>query len=113
MIPLTVYLFAATKAYSWEQRLWLALWFTILAHGYSFGGLLNLRGLTKLGDLSYAVYLIHGMVIFMWFGVWKMFPFGHGNFAAYLLHLPLVFAAAVLLSWLGNRFIEMPFARKH
>ena len=113
MIPLTVYLFAATKAYSWEQRLCLALWFTVLAHGYSFGGLLNLRGLTKLGDLSYAVYLIHGMVIFMWFGVWKMFPFGHGNFAAYLLHLPLVFAAAVLLSWLGNRFIEMPFARKH
>ena len=69
MMTLTAYIFVFTKMYSWEQRLLLAIWFGFVAHGYSFANLLNYRGLTKLGDLSYAIYLLHGMVIFMWFGV--------------------------------------------
>ena len=90
----------------------LAIWFGFVAHGYSFANLLNYRGLTKLGDLSYAIYLLHGMVIFMWFGVWKMFAFRQGDFVGYVIHLPLIFAAAIGLAYLGNRYIEMPFARK-
>lgn len=112
MFALTAYIFAKTTAYSWEQRLWLAVWFAFVAHGYSFANLLNYRGLTKLGDLSYAIYLLHGMVIFMWFGVWKMFAFKQGNFIGYVAHFPLILAAAIALSYLGNRYIEIPFSRR-
>ncbi|XXQ68770.1 acyltransferase family protein [Neisseriaceae bacterium B1] len=112
MVALTAYIFAQTTAYSWEQRLWLAVWFAFVAHGYSFANVLNFRGLTKLGDLSYAIYLLHGMVIFMWFGVWKMFAFKQGDFVGYVAHFPLILAATIGLAYLGNRFVEMPFARR-
>lgn len=111
MLILTAYVFTQTVAYSWEQRVLLAVWFAVVAHGYSFANLLNHRGLAKLGDLSYAIYLLHGMVIFMWFGVWKMFAFKQGDFAVYLWHFPVILLAAVALAYLGNRFVEMPFAR--
>ncbi len=112
MIPLTVYIFGYTIGYSWEQRIALTVWFMFVAHGYSFANLLNLYGLRKLGDISYGIYLIHGLVLFMWFGVWKMFDFGQGNFVGYVWQLPLVFAVAIGLAQLSLRYIETPFVRK-
>lgn len=112
LIPLTIYIFAFTKAYSWEQRLCLMVLFAFIANGYSYFNLLNGKGIGKIGDISYAVYLVHGMVLFMWFGVWKMFETKQGNFTGYLWHLPLIFTAAFTLAWLGNRYIEMPFWKK-
>ncbi len=112
LIALTIYIFGYTVAYSWEQRILLAVLFAFIANGYAYANLLNYRGLIKLGDISYAIYLVHGMVLFMWFGVWKMFAFKQGNFVGYLWHLPLVFAASFALAWLGNRYVEMPFWKR-
>ncbi len=112
MIALTVCAFAYTQPYSWAQRLVLMVWFGFVANGYSFANVLNYRGLTKLGDLSYAIYLLHGLVIFMWFGAWKMFAFKQGDFLGYVLHLPLIFSVAIGAAYLGNRYVEMPFSRK-
>lgn len=112
MALLTVYIFAYTAAYSWEQRILLAVWFMFVAQGYDFGRLLNVYGLRKIGDISYGIYLIHGLVLFMWFGVWKMFDFGRGDFVAYLWQLPVVFALAMILAQLSFCYIETPFLRK-
>jgi|GEM_PF-1500709 hypothetical protein len=112
MLPLTYYLFFKTIGYSWEQRILLAIWFAFVAHGYSFANLLNHKGLVKLGDLSYAIYLVHGLVLFMWFGVLEMFIFKQGNFVGYVWHLPVIYVMAITLAYLGNRFVEIPFARK-
>ncbi|QMT30345.1 acyltransferase family protein [Alysiella filiformis] len=112
MLILTAYIFTQTVAYSWEQRLLLAVWFAVVVQGYSFANLLNHWGLRQLGDLSYALYLTHGMVIFMWFGVWKMFEFKQQNFIGYLWHFPVILAVALVLAYVGNRFVAMPFVKK-
>lgn len=112
MLPLTYYLFFKTIGYSWEQRILLAIWFAFVAQGYHFFHLLNHRGLVKLGDLSYAIYLVHGLVLFVWFGVWQMFEFKQENFSVYVWHLPVVYVLAVVLAWLGHRFVEVPFMQR-
>ena len=113
MLPLTAYIFIATPAYSWEQKGLLMVWFMCVVHGYNFFNLLNLYGLVKLGNMSYSVYLIHGWVLFMWFGVWKMFAFRHGDFMAYAWHLPVIFAVTFVLAHVSWRYVEMPLARKN
>lgn len=105
----TVYIFTATAAYSWTQRLCLALLFAFIANGFSYGHLLKQNGLIKIGEWSYAIYLLHGLVLFMWFGVWKMFAFGRGDFGQYVAHLPLIFSGSVLLAFAANRHIEQRF----
>lgn len=112
LIFLTGYIFAYTPAYSWEQRLWLAVLFAFIANGFTYANLLNYHGLSKLGDISYAIYLTHGLVLFMWFGVWKMFAFKQGNFVGYVAHLPVIFGATFVLAWLGNRYVEQIFWRR-
>lgn len=111
MILLTIYIFAYTPAYSWEQRLCLMIWFAMLISGFDFKGLLQHQGLVKLGEWSYAIYLLHGLVLFMWFGVWKMFDFGRRDFVGYLWHLPWVFCCSFVLAYVGNRYIEKRFWR--
>lgn len=112
MIPLSIYLFSQTRAYSWEQRILLAIWFAFVAHGYSFSNILNNKGLVKLGELSYAIYLVHGLVLFIWFSIWKMFTFQQGNFIGYVWHLPIIYTAAIICAYLGNRFVEQPFSKR-
>ncbi len=113
MLVLTVYVFAFAGAYSWQQKMALMVWFMFVAQGYSFGNLLNLYGLRKLGDMSYGVYLIHGLVLFMWFGVWRMFDFGRGDFVGYVLQLPLIYALVLVLSAWSLRYVELPLVRRH
>lgn len=106
MLSLTVYILGYTIGYSWQQQIALAVWFMFVAQGYSFANLLNLYGLRKLGDISYGIYLIHGLVLFMWFGVWQMFDFGRGDFLGYAWQLPLIFAITVILAQFSWRYIE-------
>jgi peptidoglycan/LPS O-acetylase OafA/YrhL len=46
---------------------WLTIAFTILASGNTLFGLLNSRAAQTLGDASYSIYLLHGLVMYITF----------------------------------------------
>ena len=57
-------------AYSWQATAGLTVFFVAIASGHSLWGLLRLPGLLWLGDITYSIYLLHGLflwVVLQWF----------------------------------------------
>ena len=57
-------------AYSWQATAGLTVFFLVIASGHSLWGLLRLPGLLWLGDITYSIYLLHGLflwVVLQWF----------------------------------------------
>ncbi|MFC5271313.1 acyltransferase family protein [Adhaeribacter terreus] len=84
--------------------------FTLIAMGNAVFGLLKSPVLKLLGDMSYSIYLLHGLVLF------TTFYFGLGldqakalSPAAYSLLVFGITPVLVLVSFLGFTFIEKPF----
>ena len=83
--------------------------FIIIALGNDMFGLLRLNSLKLLGDISYGIYLIHGIVLFitlyMGFGFESAKLLSIENYSAIILMLtPLLIA----ISYLSYRWIEKP-----
>ena len=87
--------------------------FTFIALGNSLFGLLKNSTLKFLGEMAYSTYLLHGMVLFTVFyfgiGIGKIKNYTAEEFCIVVFSMtPLV----VLVSYLGYRFIELPFMIK-
>ncbi|MBP8033095.1 MAG: acyltransferase [Bacteroidia bacterium] len=83
--------------------------FTLIASGTSVFGILKLSIIKFLGDISYSVYLLHGIILFSVFH----FIISFENIKTYTpsQFSMLIFAITplvILLSYLGYRFIEKP-----
>ncbi|MFW2177621.1 MULTISPECIES: acyltransferase family protein [unclassified Moraxella] len=97
-----------TKPYSPLQMGVLAVLFGFIANGYSFFGGLYQRGLLFLGEVSYSVYLLHGVVIYGIFYGLKVFDFAQPVMMYVWLFIP-TFILVVIVAYFGHQFIEMPF----
>ncbi len=93
-----------------QRQLALSLLFLLIACGNDLFGVLRLRGSRLLGEVSYSLYLLHGMVLYAVF----TFVVGRGTAAAWsvagfwsfaLLLTPLL----VLLCYATFRWIEAPW----
>ena len=51
-------------AHSWQATAGLTVFFVVIASGHGLWGLLRLPGLLWLGDITYSIYLLHGL--FLW-----------------------------------------------
>ena len=60
-----------------------------------------LRGLRGLGNLSFSLYITHFFVV-------SVYAATISDALPYMLGLPIVIAASLMLSWTANRFIEKP-----
>ena len=108
MAVLPLYLLMYTTAYSYTQMVLLAVPFAFLANGYSYGGLLKRQGLRKLGEISFSIYLVHGLVLDVLHHPLRDFALRFGMMP-FLMLLPLVYGMSVACSLLTYRFIERPF----
>jgi peptidoglycan/LPS O-acetylase OafA/YrhL len=63
----------------------------------------------KLGDISYGVYLIHSVFIFV--VIAEINPIRDGSFEAFALWTALVLPASILYGYLSARFLEQPIRR--
>ena len=88
------------------------LCFTIIACGNTLFGILTWPSVRMLGDISYSVYLIHGIVLFIAFTtIGKYSNAMYFSVIQHWLFISILTVILVGLSYLTYRFIEWPAMR--
>ena len=91
---------------------WLTVVFTILASGNSLFGLLHSRAAQILGDASYSIYLLHGLVMYITFNLILSFETAAQlSVYSYWGVIFLCTVALLTLSFATFRWIEEPAIR--
>ena len=112
VVALTVLLVFYPEAYGLPQALLMFLVFAPIAWGCSLGGLLKIRPIRLLGEISYSVYLLQGVVLYLAFTVlWPTFFTRPRSVEVVFTSLLASGVVLILLSTLTFRFIEAPFIR--
>jgi peptidoglycan/LPS O-acetylase OafA/YrhL len=89
-----------------------ALVFVIVSGGNSIGGVLTSRAARVLGTVSYSVYLLHGLCLYLAaeaLAQWR--PIGGMSAGRYWLHMAPVIAVVVAICAVTYRAVEHPFLR--
>lgn len=108
LVMLCGYIMFFTHAYSGLQMVLCAVLFCFVANGFDFFGLLHQQGLKVLGELSYSLYLTHGVVMYVCFNLLNLSDFSQ-PMSHYVLTYPLVFLLVVAFAYACYRTIEKPF----
>ena len=110
-ITLLILVVVFSNGYTVIQMVGTAILFSFIANGYSYGEVLNNNGLRKLGEISYSIYLTHGIILYAlrsYMHNTKM-QIGINGFS---LVFPIIFTLVILISIITYRFIEYPFICK-
>jgi peptidoglycan/LPS O-acetylase OafA/YrhL len=99
------------RTYSTLQMLILGVPFALFVMGNSVGGLLENRGLKILGEASFSIYLLHGIVIYTLFSLLGIYDFSTASLSQYAWYLPLVIMLVCSVSVLTYWGVEHPFLR--
>jgi peptidoglycan/LPS O-acetylase OafA/YrhL len=99
------------KSYSTLQMLMLGIPFALFVLGNSLQGVLENRGLKILGEASFSIYLLHGIVIYSLFSVLNVYDFSAPTPVSYALFLPLIIFLTSSISVATYWGIEHPFLR--
>lgn len=99
-----------TEPYSLIQMMGLSIVFAFIVNGYSFG-VLQHKGLRVLGEISYSIYLLHGLVLYFLFSVINIIDFNSTTLTRYYAWFFLAALCVACLSLLTYKFIEQPFIR--
>jgi peptidoglycan/LPS O-acetylase OafA/YrhL len=97
------------QGYSVVQMLVLGVSFVIIALGNDVFGVLKSSGLKVLGEVSYSIYLTHGLILYVLFSVVDVFPIEEGDVFHYVILLPVVLALVSASSVITFFAIEKPF----
>lgn len=100
-------------AYSWVPLMLLTSFFVLVAAGSNLFGLLSLALSRALGELSYGIYLLHGITLFIFFN----FVLGLQKAKAlstvdYWLWIGALTPFLILLCFFAFRWIEFPCMQK-
>lgn len=104
--------FTCQTAYSPTGYLLLSLVFAPIALGNTLFGLLRTRTIMMLGEISYDVYLMHGIVLFALYTLMMPHALQHANTPGRLFSLLLISAlGTIALAVLSHLVIERPALR--
>lgn len=95
--------------YSVVQMLVLGVSFVIIALGNDVFGVLKSSGLKVLGEVSYSIYLTHGLILYVLFSVFDVIPVEEGDVFHYVVLLPVVLVLVSASSVITFFAIEKPF----
>ncbi len=98
------------STYTLAQSLLLAPLFFFVVAGISFGGLLTSRALRALGQISYSVYIFHGVLLFNLIAMYGRYhSIAAMNFFSYCLLIWGIGVIVAILCTLTYWWIERPF----
>jgi len=98
----------SAKAFSPIQLASSFLFFTIVALGNDLFGLLSQKSSLILGEISYSIYLLHGIVLYLIFTVYPSLQIDMTNQESFLKFMPIITIAVTLFSSLTFLMIESP-----
>jgi peptidoglycan/LPS O-acetylase OafA/YrhL len=94
----------------------ISLFFILIVLGNDLFGVLSLKSSILLGEISYSIYLLHGIVIYLAFSVFKIAVLENISLQEYLIFMPVMCVVVILISALTFISIEKPsidFGRTH
>ncbi len=101
-------LVGSRSGYGTLTALWLAAFAYLVCSGASLFGLLNTTAAQRLGRISYSLYLVHGLVIALVFGIDPVRDFAMASPWSYWLVGAVCAFVLLLASALSYVFIERP-----
>ncbi|MEZ9866564.1 acyltransferase family protein [Vibrio sp. 10N.261.51.A4] len=98
-----------SKSYPTLSLISLVLVFITICNGTSIFGLLSTKSSILLGEISYSIYLIHGVILYTFFTIFNIIDLGEYGFIAFnLILLPLMTMLVIIISSLTFLYIEKP-----
>ena len=90
----------------------LTLFFLTIVSGNSLFGLLNLKTSKILGEISYSIYLIHGIILYIIFSI--IFPNLIYDYSKveYMILFPTILMCIIIISIFSYKYIEYPMILK-
>lgn len=82
--------------------------FLLTLAGNDLFGIFSLRSSMLLGEISYSIYLLHGIVLYLIFTNINLITFAEFGFNNYLLLMPFISIVVVVVSAITFIFIEKP-----
>ncbi|WP_249653550.1 acyltransferase family protein [Pectobacterium brasiliense] len=98
-------LFSGSKSTSFDMSVCIFLFFTLVVFGNDIFGVLSMKSSKLLGEVSYSIYLTHGIIIY----TIGHLVFNEGNFPTfdvYVICMPLAIIFIVFLSTITFKYIE-------
>ncbi|MBP9855490.1 MAG: acyltransferase [Candidatus Omnitrophica bacterium] len=86
----------------------LSIFFVPIALGNTMFGLFHKKASIFLGEISFSIYLLHGLVLYVIFSI--LFPqfISEATYSNYITLMPFLAVIVVLISWGTYSFIERP-----
>jgi peptidoglycan/LPS O-acetylase OafA/YrhL len=86
----------------------ISLFFILIVLGNDFFGVFSLKSSILLGEISYSIYLLHGIVLYLAFSVFKIAVLKNLSLQEYLIFMPVICVTVILISALTFISIEKP-----
>ncbi len=86
----------------------MGVFFFIVSSGNTFLGILSMKPCRRLGEISYSIYLIHGLVLTMVFSIGSIRDYALGSHVQYWLSIAFCALLVVCAASLSYLFIERP-----
>jgi len=99
------------KTFSVEHILFISIFFFTVSLGNDMFGLFRKKSSMLLGELSYSIYLLHGVILYFSFTLLNVIDLNELTLNSYLLFMPLLCLLVIIFSTLTYLIIELPFIR--
>ncbi|WP_173292041.1 acyltransferase family protein [Thiosulfativibrio zosterae] len=107
ILSIILVLFFFTNSYGVPQAFLIGVFFLSILLGNNLFGLLHHRASIILGEMSYSIYLVHGLVLYVLFSIFFN-DFIKIDANSYLTTMPFVGLLILLISSLTYKHIEKP-----
>jgi peptidoglycan/LPS O-acetylase OafA/YrhL len=86
----------------------ISLFFILIVLGNDLFGVFSLKSSILLGEISYSIYLLHGVVLYLAFSVFKIAVLKNISLQEYLIFMPVMCVTVILISAITFISIEKP-----
>ncbi|MBA6295145.1 acyltransferase [Colwellia sp. MB02u-9] len=109
-ISLTSLILSLTSAefLSVVQLVYITIFFIPIALGNDLFGVLSLTGSKVLGEISYSIYLLHGIALYILFTILPFADLSFFTYEEYIISMPFVACIVVIISTLTFLNVELP-----